>query len=419
MTDIAITGIGAVLPTGLGIKSAWDCWRRSDSAIGAFSHPLLQTRRIVRYGAVPDEAQATARESTAFKLRRYGTGPSLWAVNAAEQAVADSGIDWNAVDETRRGAFSGQGDYSFPDFGALRTALAIAHDDDGAIDQRALARHAMYRRAADPFISIKSLANNALALTSLKLRCRSVGCAYVQNEAAAISALNRAILELREGRCDVALVIACGSYSEPFTLAQMWTRGLLGTEQVPADRVCSFDAGATGVVLGEGAVTLVLERRDDVEKRNGAIHGLVDIARGYASSGLRTEELAEPVYRHVVPQGLEKGRWAVLADGRGHTRLDRNEARSLADALPPDLPVSTTRTVTGVIPAAGVLLDIALATRVIAEGVLPPIAGLEQPVADELAWVRDAPAHRDFDHAICLQQSFSGYHSAAVVHRAS
>lgn len=419
MTQIAISGIGAVLPTGLGIDAAWDCWRKGGSAIGPFSHPLLRTQRIARYGAVPDAAREAARESTAFKMRRYGTGPSLWAVNAAEQAVADSGINWNAIDERRRGAFSGQGDYSFPDFSALRAAHAAARMDDGHFDPRALARHAMYRRGTDPFISIKSLANNALALTSLTLRCQGVGCAYVQNEAASISALNRAIRELRAGQCDVALVIACGSYAEPFTLAQMWTRGLLGTPHAPAGALRSFDANAEGAVLGEGAVALLLERRDDVERRHGASHGVIEIARGYAAPVLRTEALIGPAYRPIVPAQWQEGQWAVIADGRGHPQLDRIEALSLSEAIPGDVPVTTARASSGVIPAAGALLDIALATRVLATGTLPPIAGLQHPVLDGPAWVRDAPERRRFDYALCLQQGFSGYHSAAVVGRAN
>jgi 3-oxoacyl-[acyl-carrier-protein] synthase II len=418
MIEVAISGIGAVLPTGLGIGPAWDCWLGGESAIGSFSHPLLRTRRIVRYGAVPADARATARDSTAFKMRRYGTGPSLWAVNAAEQAIADSGIDWDATDEARRGAFTGQGDYSFPDFDSLRGALASARGGGDRFDQRKLARQAMYHRGADPFISIKALANISLALTSLKLRCRGVGCAYVQNEAAAISALNRGIFELRERRCDVALVIACGSYAEPFTLAQMWTRGLLGTETAPADAVRSFDADARGAVLGEGAVALLLERRDDVEKRAGTIHGVVETARSYAAPSLRTEELAEPSYRYVVASKLNEGRWAAIADGRGHPLLDRIEARSITDALPKEVPVSTTRGIGGVIPAAGALLDIALATRVLATGALPQIQGLQRPVDDGPAWVQEAPMRRDFDHALCLQQGFSGYHSGAIVRRA-
>lgn len=414
---VAITGIGAVLPCGLGLDAAWDHWREGTSAIGAFAHPLLHTQRITHFGAIPADVRAKARESTAFKLRRYGTEPSLWAVNAAEQAIADSAVDWDAIDETRRGAFSGQGDYSFPDFGAIKSSLAVGRNDRGEIDSKALARHAMYRRGADPFISIKSLANNALALTSLKFRCRGIGCAYVQNEAAAISALNRAIVELRDRRCDVALVIACGSYAEPFTLAQMWSRGLLGAKEAPPDGVMSFDDRARGTVLGEGAVVLVLERRKDAEKRSANIRGLIDVARGYAAPAHRTESLSKPAYRHIVPVASEKDTWAVLADGRGHPDLDRIEARALVDALPEGTPVSSTRAVTGVVPAAGVLLDIALATRVIASGALPPIAGLVDAIDDGPAWVRAAPVERTFDRALCLQQSFSGYYSAAAVHR--
>lgn len=419
MDDIAITGIGAVLPTGAGIDAAWDCWNRSDSRIARFSHPLLYTRRITHFGAISDELRAGSRETTPFKLRRYATEPSLWAIHATGQAISNADIDWNSIDETRRGAFTGQGDYSFPHFDSFKASLAAGRHTDGRLDERAFARHALYRRGADPFISIKSLANNALALISLTFRCRGVGCAYVQNEAAGIAALNRAIRELREDRCDVALVIASGSYAEPFTLAQLWARGLLGSEHSPPERVAGFDTDARGVVLGEGAMVLLLERSQSANARKARIHALIDTANGRASRSYRSEILAEPMYRHIVPVDLHDGAWAVLADGRGHADLDRAECVSLRDALPAGMPVSSCRAIGGVIPAAGALFDIAMATQVLTHASLPPIAGLQRPIDDTIAWTQDDVLVHDFDRVLCLQQGFSGYYSAATVRRAA
>lgn len=417
--DIALTGIGAVLPTGDGIDTAWRAWVHGNTGISEFSHALLRTRRIARFGRVPDDARAASRESVPFKLRRYGTEPSLWAVHAARQAIADSGIDWEAIAAERRGAFSGQGDYTFPDVGTLRSAVQAARQPCGEIDVRQMARHALYRRGTDPFISIKGLANNALALVSLSLQCRGVGCAFVQNEAAGIAALQKAMTELRAGRCDVALVVACGSYAEPFTLAQLWRRGLMGTTECPPERLVSFDADAAGTVLGEGAVALVLERRDDAIQRGARVQGCIEYARGHAGHGQRVEHAVQVAYALFADELGDSADLVAMADGRGQRELDGVEARALATSLPVDTPVSSCRSVTGVIPAAGPLLDLALASRVIAERRLPPIHGLQRPVHEGPAWVRQTDRHLPVERVLCLQQGFSNYHSAVALARAA
>ncbi|RNF85404.1 beta-ketoacyl synthase N-terminal-like domain-containing protein [Montanilutibacter psychrotolerans] len=426
MPAIALTGIGAVLPSGLGHEALWSDWQQSPPTLGRFAHPLLRTSRIVAYGAVPEDARAASRDAVPFKLRRYGTDPSHWAVHAAGQAIADAAIAWDDLPEDRRGLFSGQGDYSHPDIGSLRASVQAARQPGGKLDYRVLARQALYRRGADPFISIKALANNALALTSLTYRCRGVGCAFVQNEAAGIAALRRALFELTHHRCDAALVIACGSYAEPITLAELWQRGLLGDADAVPEVLAGFDAGARGSVLGEGAVALLLERTDDVHARGGRVRAVLHSARGHAARNPRPERVSDAdegtghaaLLAHLPTLA---GTSAVLADGRGHVALDSREANQLARHLPTGTAVSSLRASTGVVPAAGALADVAMAAQVLGHDLLPPIRGLVDPVVSDgrVDWVTGPARAQRFDHVLCMQQGYSGFSSAVTVSRAA
>ncbi|WP_255991038.1 beta-ketoacyl synthase N-terminal-like domain-containing protein [Chitinolyticbacter albus] len=426
---VALTGIGVVAPTGLGLDALWQRWLSGRDALSPFAQPQLRSRRIARYGQVPNEARVAAREAVPYKLRRFGTEPAFWAVHAVGEAIGDAAMDWDGVPEERRGLFSGQGDYTSPNFGSLQRAVSQAKGRDGALDLVLLAQEALNRRGADPSMSIKGLANNALALASLTWRCRGVGVAFVQNEAAGIAALRQALFELQQGRCDVAVVLATGSYAEALTLAELLRRGLLGEQAVAA--LQSFDEAASGAVLGEGAVALLLERRQDAVARGARIHGLVHAPGSYA--GVRSQielglgEHEDQGYQGAFNEAVgaaEQPPWygpatAVLADGRGVPALDAHEAQSLARVFDTEVAISCPRPVTGVIPAAGALLDLALASRVLADGLLPAVPGLIRPIEPQLGWARGEAALRRFEQAWCLQQGFSGFYSAVALTRAA
>lgn len=417
-----VSGVGAVLPSGFGLDAAWNCWQTGQSGLGPFASDWIDSRRIAGYGAVPREARHASRDAVPHKLRRFGTEPSYWAVHAAGQAMAASGIEWADLPETRRGLFAGQGDYTSPNIMSLQRALTASDQGEG-IDLPSLTAEALYRRGADPFMSIKGLANNALALISLTHRFRGPGAAFVQNESAGIGALQQALLALHAGLCDVALVVACGSYMEPFTLAELWRRGLLLEDGERGLR--SFDRQAAGTVLAEGAVALLLERPASAQARGIEGGVLIHAPGGFAAPRNCLENLAGSGFEEGYRQALGRlgGTLAnvqelvVIADGRGVPALDALECRQLAAALPDGVPITSPRPLFGTIPAAGALLDVALATRILASGSLPPVAGLTGPFAPQLDWAVGTPRPVDCGQVLCLQQGFSGFHSAVLVTR--
>lgn len=430
LNPVALTGIGAVMPSGSGLAPLWQQWLAGQPAFTPFHHPQLRTQRISHYAAISEPLRGEARDAVPYKLRRFGTEVAFWAVHAAGMAISDSGLDWAAIAEERRGLFSGQGDYTSPNFGSLQRAVSNARQADGSLNWQQLGEEALYRRGADPFMSIKGLANNALALTSLSWRCRGVGAAFVQNEAAGIAALRQAMFELQQGRCDVALVLATGSYNEPLTLAELLHRGLLGSAAVA--QLTPFDDTAAGTVLGEGAVALLLESEAAARRRGATIHGLLHAPGCYAGPHNRIEQQGDPqgyqqALAHAQASGpqpeLNSSASALLADGRGIPALDRHEAAALQALQAPAPAISSPRAITGVIPAAGALADIALASQVLRHATLPAMRTSTHANSctslQHAGLALHAPVHRPFHQVWCLQQGFSGFHSAVALTSAS
>jgi acyl transferase domain-containing protein len=151
-------------------------------------------------------------------------------------------------------------------------------------------------------------------------------------------ALHLARTSLLLGDCDLALVggINLNLTETPYHLLER--AGALS----PSGRCRAFDAGADGIVLGEGAGVLVLERLELAQRNEDQVLALI---RGssinndgralspMAPNPLRQTEALRQAYREagIDPAGVSY----VEAHGTGTAIGDPIEARSLAQVFPP------------------------------------------------------------------------------------
>ena len=89
---VAITGMGAISPLGVGAEALWQGLREGRSAIGPLHHPDAERLRVKVAAQVPDSFDPAANidERTLPMLDRT----SEFALHAAREAVAQSGLDF-------------------------------------------------------------------------------------------------------------------------------------------------------------------------------------------------------------------------------------------------------------------------------------------------------------------------------------
>ncbi len=429
----AITGIGMVLPTGIGLQALWQHWDAQSPALRPYRSERIDSERIGYFGAVAPEDHAAAREAVPHKLRRYGTPTTHLGVLAATQALRHGGIAEVEADNDRWALFTAQGDYTSPSFATFERAVqARPRDAAGGFDMRQFTEETLNRRGIDPFAAIKGLSNNLLALVSLTHRFRGEGGAFVQNESAVHAALDAALFALRSGRCDLALVVAAGSYDEVWTLAEQARQGRLSHCARQERSLRSFDRSRDGTVLAEGAVALVLETAAHARRRGATPHAWIT-GLGCSAAPLGTP-VPDEAYSRAAQRALRTadgvrlphaGVDAVLADGKGTVEHDGTEMRLLrrlglaleGGAGAPALPVTTVRPITGLV-AAGGLMDVALAVSMLRHGCIPPVPGLDEPEDHSLGWVRTAPRAQALRRVLSCQHGFGGFCSAVVVDHA-
>jgi 3-oxoacyl-(acyl-carrier-protein) synthase len=97
----AITGLGMVLPTGIGLQALWQHWDAQSPALRPYRSERIDSERIGYFGAVAPQDHAAAREAVPHKLRRYGTPTTHLGVLAATQALRHGGIAEVEADNDR------------------------------------------------------------------------------------------------------------------------------------------------------------------------------------------------------------------------------------------------------------------------------------------------------------------------------
>lgn len=412
MHRVAITGLGLVTP--LGITSAENIAHscRGESAIGparAFSvegHPAAALATVPAF-----ELESSLRFPKNFKFMSRSV---QFAMRAAREAVEQSRLDLRSLDPARIGIQVGSGqtgveyDHFFP-------SLLMAWDAGREMDYKYLG--GLPSHLIDRYICLRTLANGGLALLSTEFGIRGPNGNFTQKDTASAFALNAAYLDLLEGRCDIALAGGYDSLATPGNFLAYEQAGLLSHSE-PAVACRPFDARSDGLVLGEGAGFIVLERWEHAESRGAAILG------EFCGSGAATDPTPEwrPAWTAAT---VSSAIWQaapeirpdyVTACGFGAGPEDSAEAAALrGDARP----VTALKSLTGYLGAATAAAELALGLSCAGQGFIPAIARHEVPRDPGIDFVAGSPRELPRPEPLGLYLSGSwGGQVAAIAARA-
>jgi 3-oxoacyl-[acyl-carrier-protein] synthase II len=246
-------------------------------------------------------------------------------------------------------------------------------------------------------------------------------------------AISYAAEQLLLGHAEVMLAGGADAVRNGLVFPGMAGAGLLGSH-AEAGRVCRpFEASRNGLLLGEGAGFLVLERAS-----HAAARGARPLARlagwgqtmhdGAGKTGLSEDggALAGAMRRALTMAGIESpaaGGWEVgyvNAHGTGTPLNDRAEVAALrtvfGDRLPP---VSSTKPVTGHCLGATPVMEAVVAMAALAGGWLPPQPECQEvdPGLAPLAVPREAGLALGEGLAMSNSLGFWGYHASLIFGR--
>jgi 3-oxoacyl-[acyl-carrier-protein] synthase II len=317
---VVVSGLGIVGPHGAGRDCLAEALR-----VGA---PSLREVATADHGLATPGGARLAALATGVDLSRWLTpaaarrmsGPSKLAVAAARMALEDAGLGPAASGWTDTAVF-------------MATAFGPSAFTERLF--RTIATEGP--EAASPFHFTESVANAPAAQVAIDCQARGPNVTVTQREAGALVALDRAAREVAEGRASRALA---GSVEEisPVLHALLDRFGALAraTGDLP-EAARPFDRRRNGLVAGEGASIVVLERESEVRARGGQMlarvvggAGAFDTTASRVGWGSGAGPLARAVERLLLRTGTRAGEVSAVVSGASGSKAgDRLESKVL------------------------------------------------------------------------------------------
>jgi len=263
---LVITGMGAVTNIGTDPATVWASMREGRSGVSLIEGAEFEQFRgrwaVEVCGQVKNWEPPNIDSREQRKLDRF----AQLGIEAAIQAVTQSGIDYAKEDPERCGVIVGSG------VGGIKTI------EDGEI----LLRERGPDRVS-PFTVPRLMANAAAG--NISIRFGLLGPATTHTTACASSghAMGDALHTLRRGDADVMLVGGAEAAVGPICVAAFAAMKALSTKRnhEPTKASRPFDRDRDGFVLSEGAAMFVLETEAHARARGATIYAEVV---GYANS---------------------------------------------------------------------------------------------------------------------------------------
>ncbi len=374
--DILVTGLGMLTPLGRDPVQLWQRLLNGESAAREW----------------PDLIEQDFRHTTACRIDRVpeytGSRGRDLAIAAATDAIRHAGI---RKPPARTGLYLGS---TMGESAAFERAAETGRDID--------------RLTRETCAAFTQATADALGMSGPR-RAYGTACA------AGNYAIGAAAEQLRRGKIDVALAGGV----EPFSRIAMTG---FSRSRAMSEGVCRpFDQQRDGMLLGEGAAVLVLERKSDARARGArplATVGALGLSGdAYHATAPRTDGggAAAAYHAALMRQGLAPAdiRW-VCAHGTGTRLSDAAEAEALGRVFGADMPdISGLKGAIGHAMGAATAIEAAISVLAIARQQLPPTTGLQTPAFD-LPFVR-APAPTTMQWVANAGFAFGGLNSVLLL----
>jgi 3-oxoacyl-[acyl-carrier-protein] synthase II len=250
---VALTGVGVVSPLGNDLQSLRKRLLENSPHI-----EWIQPRYMNRVPAGVCGFDETKHRSR--KEIRRGTRAGTISIYCAREALADAGIDIDALeDKQRTGVYIGIAEH-----GNVEVESEIANLKAFDYDIGTWPHHP------------RSIANNPAGETCIALELPGPHCCIGAACAAGNYGIVHGAQQLLLGEVDLAIAGGVSESIHTFVpFASFQNQGALAMNDDP-NRACRpLDRHRTGVVLAEGGCLFTMERLSDARSRGAHIHGIV------------------------------------------------------------------------------------------------------------------------------------------------
>ena len=405
-----VTGLGVVTALGRHLETVWDRLVKGDSGVGPITLFDVAGYRVQFGGQVPWEAErediAGPKELT--RLDRF----TQFAIAAAKDAVADSGLDLPTAAPYRCGVVIGSGIGGLWEFEAQEERLLHK-----GIDK------------VSPFTIPKLMVNSASGHVSSLYGIKGPNFAVATACASAANSIGTALRAIQYDDADVMVAGGSEAALTPIGLAGFQNmRALSFRADAPQQASRPFDAERDGFVLAEGAGVVVIEEFEHARRRGARIYAEL---RGYGASGdaghiTQPDEegrgAARAMEMALDDAGLapEAGHY-VNAHGTSTPLGDKAETVAIKRVFGPQarrLAISSTKSQLGHTLGASGGIELVACALTMNRGVIAPTINLEHPDPEcDLDYTPNVAREARVDVAMSNSFGFGGHNASLVLAR--
>ncbi len=402
---VVITGMGAVTPIGNTAEDSWAAARAGKCGIGPITRYDTSSQKAKLAGEVKDfDPEALLGKRECKRMDRF----TQLALVAADQAMADSGLDREQEDLNRCGIIFSSGIGGFETLGE-----AYERGSTRGFD------------AVSPFFIPMIIANMAAGQIAIRYGFKAMCSCVVTACASSNNALGDAFHYIRDGYAEVMLCGGAEAAITPLAMGGFTSMKALCESHDPKRASIPFDAERSGFVMGEGAGALLLETLEHARARGAKIYaevigygancdahhitapapggagGAACMALALADAGIRPEDVD-----YINAHGT-----STPMNDSCETQAIRTTFGAHADKLM----VSSTKSMTGHLLGAAGAVEAVFTAKALEEGFVPPTIGYQVPdPACDLDIVPNQGRKADLKIALSNSLGFGG-HNAAIV----
>lgn len=422
---VVVTGIGCVTPLGADVETMWRRLLAGESGVGYIS--------IFDASGFPTKIAAEVRD---WDISQAGENPEDWkyqgrhtrfAVGAAKQAVADSGIDLERLDPTRFGVYTGCGEGQ-QDFNRFTEMMVAATEGGGnTLDTTKFIQKGF--ETLHPIAELEQEPNMPAGHLASLFNAQGPNMNCLTACAASSQALGEAVEIIRRGEADVMLSGGAHTMIHPFGVTGFNLLTAISTRNDEPTRASRpFDRERDGFVLGEGSSMLIIEDLESALARGAKIHGEI-VGYGSTADAFRITD-THPEGRGAIscmkmavedagltPDDVDY----INAHGTSTTVNDKVETLAIKQVFGErayKLPVSSTKSMMGHLIAAAGATEMIICLLAIRDNKIPPTTNYENidPECD-LDYVPNVSREHHCDVALSNSFGFGGQNISLLAKR--
>jgi len=428
--SIVITGLGLVSPLGGELENFWSQLQNGESGIRPLASPYqhLPTRvaggcdyfdgKIDQFGEMEKKLMRSIKKGLKLMCREIQMG-----VASAQLAFSHAGLVANQEepDRMKTGVIFGC-DHIVTNPDEFEDAVRQCTDLDGEFQFDSWAEKGIGK--VEPLWLLKYLPNMPACHFAIYHDLRGPNNSITLRESSSNLALTESFFTIGRGNAEVIVVGGTGTRIHPSRSvhASLQEQIAAGEEQ-PTTACRPFALNREGMVLGEGAGSIITESEQHAAARNAKIYGRIVTGASSCAASAGAPDFRQGftnVLNMVLNQsGLKPEQIGhINAHGLGTTSCDQAEAEAIAQVLGKDTPVVAPKSNMGNLGAGGGMVETIASVLALEKGHLFPTLGYtEKDPACEINVVTsaDVPAGENF---INLNMTPQGQASAVLIAKA-